>query len=478
VYPVDSAGGVTGVSTTPRRDLWNADRRTNPRAVMKVLLAGGGDEVTALSGPLASAGWDVISAADAATALMLARRDPPDAVVVTAALPGGRGHGLVERLRHLAPTSMVPVVGLASEPELVAALDAAGADRCLPADVDPDELFTQLVEVTGAAATGSAPTGAEGTGVAPTMGASAAPARVTGRVLVVEDEDGVRSMLTEALELEGHQVAALGSGAAVVEACRADMPDVVLLDVVLPGISGLDLLAMLKADPTLHHLPVLLVSARDDETVVEGLRRGAHDYIRKPFDLKELLARVEGALAGKQARDELAGYATQLEATALIDLATGIENRRSAEIHLERMSSQAARTGRPLSALLLGVGGADRPTQRADLDPLVAAIAQRLLPVCRTADVVARWGDQEFLVLLPNTDQHGADVAARRVGDTLRAAAADVADVTVAYGVATLRHGPEQLLADAEAALDRTRAEGTGWPAPRAADLDDGARAG
>jgi two-component system, OmpR family, KDP operon response regulator KdpE len=123
---------------------------------MKVLLAGGDDEVAALSGPLASAGWDVISAADAATALMLARRDPPDAVVVTAALPGGRGHGLVERLRHLAPTSMVPVVGLASEPELVAALDAAGADRCLPADVDPDELFAQLVEVTGGAATVSA----------------------------------------------------------------------------------------------------------------------------------------------------------------------------------------------------------------------------------------------------------------------------------------------------------------------------------
>ena len=437
---------------------------------MKVLLAGGDDEVTALSGPLASAGWDVISAADAATALMLARRDPPDAVVVTAALPGGRGHGLVERLRHLAPTSMVPVVGLASEPELVAALDAAGADHCLPADVHPDELFARLVEVTGGPVTGA--------GSAAVSGTDAAPAPVSGRVLVVEDEDAVRSMLTEALELEGHQVAALKSGTAVVEACRADPPDVVLLDVVLPGMSGLDLLALLKTDPTLHHLPVLLVSARDDETVVEGLRRGAHDYIRKPFDLKELLARVDGALAGKQARDELAGYATQLESSALIDLATGIENRRSAEIHLERMSSQAARTGRPLSALLLAVGGADRPTDHADLEPLVAAIAQRLTPVCRTADVVARWGDEEFLVLLPNTDQQGADVAARRVGDTLRAAAADVADVTVAYGVATLRQGPEQLLADAEAALGRTRAEGTGWPAPRATDLDDGARAG
>ena len=427
--------------------------RASPRVSMKVLLAGGDDEVRVLSGPLASAGWDVISAADAATALMLARRDPPDAVVVTAALPGGRGHGLVERLRHLAPTSMVPVVGLASDPELVAALDAAGADRCLPADVDPDELVATLVGITGGPVTGAEPSPR-------TPGAGAATTPTTGRVLIVEDEHAVRSMLTQALELEGHQVAALESGTAVVDACQADPPDVVLLDVMLPGVSGLDLLTLLKAEPALHHLPVLLVSARDDDTVVEGLRRGAHDYIRKPFDLTELLARVEGALAGKQARDELAGYATQLESSALIDLTTGVENRRSAEIHLERMTSQAARTGRPLSALLLAVVDDAGAADRSDSDSAVAAVAQRLTPVCRTADVVARWGEQEFLVLLPNTDQQGAQIAARRVRDAVQQPVSDgEAVTTLACGVATLRHGPEQLLADAEAALEQARAE-------------------
>jgi diguanylate cyclase (GGDEF)-like protein len=187
---------------------------------------------------------------------------------------------------------------------------------------------------------------------------------------------------------------------------------------------------------------------------------------------------VDGALAGKQARDRLAGYATRLEASALLDLTTGVDNRRSAEIHLERMSSQAARTGRPLSALLMAVGGGELATGHADLESLVAAVAQQLTLVCRTADVVARWGEQEFLVLLPNTDHQGADAAARRVGATLRAAAADVTDATLAYGVATLRHGPEQLVADAAAALDRTRVDGTGWPLPRATELDDGARAG
>lgn len=436
---------------------------------MKVLLAGRDEDVRALSRPLTSAGWNVLPATDAATALMLARQSPPDAVVAAAALPGGRGHGLVERLRHLAPTSMVPVVGLASDPEFVAALDAAGADRCLPAEVDADALLAMLVEVTGGPATGPAspaPASAPRTDVE--------PAPVTGRVLLVEDEDSVRSMLTQALELEGHEVAALDSGSGVVDACRADPPDVALLDVMLPGISGLDLLAGLKADPALHDLPVLLVSARDDETVVEGLRRGAHDYIRKPFDLSELLARVDGALAGKRARDELAAYATQLESSALLDLATGVENRRSAEIHLQRMTSQASRTERPLSALLLAVAPADVGGPAADgldLEPLVVAVAQRLLPVSRTADVVARWSGREFLMLLPNTDEQGADVAARRVGDAVQAPATEgVVDatpaITLAYGVATLRDGPEQLLADAEAALGRTRAQGANWTVP------------
>lgn len=438
---------------------------------MKVLLAGRDEDVRALSGPLASAGWDVLPATDAATALMLARQNPPDAVVAAAALPGGRGHGLVERLRHLAPTSMVPVVGLASAPELVAALDAAGADRCLPAEVDPDALLAMLVEVTGGPATGPEPASPA---PAPAPRTDVEPAPVTGRVLLVEDEDSVRSMLTQALELEGHEVAALGSGAGVVDACRADPPDVALLDVMLPGMSGLELLAGLKADPALHDLPVLLVSARDDETVVEGLRRGAHDYIRKPFDLSELLARVDGALAGKRARDELADYATQLESSALLDLATGVENRRSAEIHLQRMTSQASRTERPLSALLLAVDPADVGGPAADgmdLEPLVSAIAQRLLPVSRTADVVARWSGREFLMLLPNTDQQGADVAARRVRDAVQAPARErVADatpaITLAHGVATLRDGPEQLLADAEDALGRTRAQEANWTVP------------
>lgn len=449
---------------------------------MKVLLAGRDEDVGALATPLASAGWKVLSASDAATALMLARSDPPDAVVVAAALPGGRGHGLVERLRHLAPTSMVPVIGLATDREPVGALEAAGADRTLPTGGDPDALLAMLVEVAGS------PAAAEPTTPMPRSLSDSGPSQAgVGRVLVIEDDDSVRGMLSQALELEGHEVAALASANAVLDSCRADPPDVVLLDVMLPGLSGLDLLSLLKADPALHHLPVLLVSARDDDTVVEGLRRGAHDYVRKPFDLTELLVRVEGALATKRAHDELAGYATRLESSALIDLTTGVDNRRSAEIHLERMTSQASRTRRPLALLLLAVASDAhaRTAAGADVtDRAARAVAERLVSVCRTADVLARWDREQFVVLLPNTDREGAEKAAERVTDALVAGSPGaVADdtptsATLAFGVATLRDGPGQLVADAQAAMERARAEGRSWTVQVAAETGDGTTPG
>lgn len=446
---------------------------------MKVLLAGLDDDVGAHVGPLTTAGWHVVSATDAATALMAARRETPEVVVVAATLPGGRGHGLIERLRHLAPSAMVPVVGLATDAEPAAALTAAGADRCLPADVDAVGLLDTLADLTGGpAAAGGAPA-VQVTGhpasrpdsaTRPVRGPPSPPG--TGRVLLIEDEDSLRTMLVEALELEGHEVAALPSAEQVLDACRADPPDVVLLDVMLPGMSGLDLLFLLKGDPALHHLPVLLVSARDDEAVVEGLRRGAHDYVRKPFDLGELLARVDGALAIKRTQDELAGYAMELESSARVDPSTGVDNRRSCEVHLERMTDQASRTQRPLSALLVEIVPDAEPEAAAAAgapatERFAMAVADRLVSTCRTADVPARWRRDQFVVLLPNTDRAGARVAARRVSEALLAgtpgAVGATASASLSVGLATLEDGPGQLLSDAEASLAAARDHDRAW---------------
>lgn len=125
-------------------------------------------------------------------------------------------------------------------------------------------------------------------------------------VLVVDDDQGIRELLTSALGFVGYRVRAVGSVAAALAAMREDAPDIVVLDVVLPDADGLDMLRMVRS--TGDRTPVLMVSARDAVADrVAGLGVGADDYVTKPFDLSEVAARIEAVL--RRARDSAAGGA-------------------------------------------------------------------------------------------------------------------------------------------------------------------------
>ncbi|HVT22348.1 MAG TPA: response regulator transcription factor [Mycobacteriales bacterium] len=109
-------------------------------------------------------------------------------------------------------------------------------------------------------------------------------------VLVVDDDDRIRASLRMALEDNGYRVIESGDGEAALEAISRDVPDIVLLDLMLPGIDGFECCRRIRRD---HDMPILVVSARvDSHDVVAGLEAGADDYIRKPFDMPELTARL------------------------------------------------------------------------------------------------------------------------------------------------------------------------------------------
>ncbi len=113
------------------------------------------------------------------------------------------------------------------------------------------------------------------------------------RVVVVEDDRDILELITYNLEREGYEVTGATTGEDGVEAARFGKPDVVLLDLMLPGIDGLEVCRRLKADPDTAHLPVVMVSAKGEETdIVTGLELGADDYITKPFSPKVLIARM------------------------------------------------------------------------------------------------------------------------------------------------------------------------------------------
>jgi two-component system cell cycle response regulator len=259
-------------------------------------------------------------------------------------------------------------------------------------------------------------------------------------VVVAEDSLVIRAVLVEQLESRGYRVVEAADGEQALAACRRDRPDVVLLDVEMPQLDGHAVLAGVKADPLLADIPVVFVTSRvTTEDVVEGLRLGAHDYLRKPFEPSELLARVHAAVRIKALQDELRLRNAELELASRTDALTGLPNRR----HLEEQLQRLAGNGR-LSVLLLDI---DRFKQVNDTrghaagDEVLRVVAGRLREAVRTADVAGRWGGEEFLVVLPATATVEAAILGERVRQAIAAAPVPLPDaplaVTASVGVAS-----------------------------------------
>jgi len=118
------------------------------------------------------------------------------------------------------------------------------------------------------------------------------------RIVVADDDTDIRDLVALKLRSMGHEVTVAGDGGAAVEACRDHRPDLVLLDVMMPGVSGLEAVRTIRADPQLADVPVILLTARALEAdVTSGFDSGADDYVTKPFSPRELAARVEHLLA-------------------------------------------------------------------------------------------------------------------------------------------------------------------------------------
>lgn len=124
-------------------------------------------------------------------------------------------------------------------------------------------------------------------------------------ILVVEDEEDIQELITYNLTKEGYRVVAVGSGEDAVEATAEKPPDLILLDLMLPGTDGLEVCRMLKGDTATRDIPIIMVTAKGEEAdVVVGLELGADDYVTKPFSPKVLVARVRAVLRRGKVRTD------------------------------------------------------------------------------------------------------------------------------------------------------------------------------
>ena len=249
------------------------------------------------------------------------------------------------------------------------------------------------------------------------------------RILVVDDHEDNIELLRARLEARGYEVEGASDGQAALDAVERICPDLILLDVMMPKMDGMEVVRRLKAKSEANELPfipVIMQTALDStENKVEGLDAGADDYITKPINFAELEARVNSLLrikalqvALKAREKELSELNDQLRRISLTDGLTQIENRRSLNERLHEMWQHSVRLHEPISLVMCDIDKFksvnDNYGHQAG-DAVLKEFAQVLKSEAREIDRVGRYGGEEFLLVLPGTVLDAAVTFAERL---------------------------------------------------------------
>ena len=232
------------------------------------------------------------------------------------------------------------------------------------------------------------------------------------KILVVDDAKDTQMLLEFDLSAAGYLVICCDGGEDALNILVTDEIDLILLDMYMPGLSGLETLVQMKASVDSAQIPVIMLSASTDEDeVVAALELGAGDYVIKPYVAKVLLARIRTAIRLKE-------KTAQLEYLAKTDFLTGINNRGSFFELSSNAISLANRAGQPLVVAMFDLDFFKQVNDNYGHDAgdqVLRAFSQGMTEVFRGYDIIGRVGGEEFAVCLPNTNTENARIACERL---------------------------------------------------------------
>lgn len=279
------------------------------------------------------------------------------------------------------------------------------------------------------------------------------------KILLVDDTPVNLEIAGKILERENYDLHIADSGQMAVELTESTDFDLILMDIMMPEMDGFESFTQIRRNKKCSTTPVIFLTAKVDiESVVKGFELGAVDYIRKPFNGLELLARVRTHVELKRTREELErknrclqeAY-QRLETVATTDSLTGLFNRREVIRRLDYQRVSFERYQRHFSVIMGDIDFFKRINDDYGHnfgDHILSSVAGLLQANVRRNDIVGRWGGEEFLIILPETDAAGAATVAEKLRASIEGEkfndAEHSARVTMTFGISTYT-GPQSL---------------------------------
>ncbi|GGK53443.1 PleD family two-component system response regulator [Salinarimonas ramus] len=435
--------------------------------------------VKLLEAKLSAEYFDVVTAMNGPDALAVCEQGLADIVLLDVMMPGMDGFEVCRRLKNAPTTAHLPVVmvtALDQPSDRLKGLDA-GADDFLTKPVDDAALFARvrslvrLKSVTDELRTRAMASREYGL-VGDPLAAAAAEDGQNAKILVVDDRRSSYERLGATLsqlhrvdiEPDPHQ--------ALIRAAEGAY-DTVLVSLDLQEFDGLRLCSQLRSLERTRDLAVLMIAESEDRArILRGLDIGVHDFLVRPVDRNELVARVRTQVRRKRFAERLRESVQVSLELAVTDALTGLHNRRYLDSHLAALFDEASLRARPLSVLVLDI---DRFKSVNDTyghdagDEVLREFATRIRSQTRGIDVVARFGGEEMVVVVPDTGLEGARAVAQRICDRIESEPFAIHQgtrsipVTVSIGVSARMvedRSPADLLKRADLALYRAKEEG------------------